>query len=409
MGAAIAIAVVLLIVGVAGGYFLGAYYNKSSSSGTSSSTTQITETGSSLLYPLMKIWGPNYTAYNPAVVLSPASTGSGAGQTGAELGTVNLGASDGYLSNASATSLLNVPVAISAQLIYYNLPGVTGHLNLNGTVLARIYAGNITTWDDPAILAAQSSAVQTELKGLSSEAITTIIRADSSGDTFLFTSLCYMSWSKWPFGAPKTSGLSGDKITGVTPETGNSGMVTGVTKITGSIAYIGISYEGQVAAAGVAAVNYAALGDNSSLSASGGVNPSNYILPSPGNISEDANLGLTHLQFNVYQLSVSMILGGSPAGAINLTLGGGGTAPPAGETPYPIVNLEYTLIKTAPTGTIVTSAALSATVHFLQWAISYGNFAPSGAVSAYLAAVSFIPLTPAVIGYDNQELASVQT
>jgi len=418
MGAAIAIAVVLLIVGVAAGYFVGAYYNKgttSTSTGGSCTTQQITESGSSLLFPLMQIWGPNYTKVNSCVVLSPDSTGSGAGQSGAETGTVNIGASDAYLSNASATNVLNVPAAISAQLVYYNLPGVTGHLNLNGTVLGMIYAGVITTWADPLILAAQSSAVQTQLKALTgTEAgITTIIRADSSGDTFLFTSLCYMSYSAWPFGTPKTSGLSGDKIPGVISETGNSGMVTGVTGQVGGIAYIGISYEGQVAAKGVAGVNYAAVGDNLSLSASGGINPLNYILPTPTNISYDANLGLTHLQYATYGLSVGLILGGSPAGAIALNLGAGGTNPTAtSPTPYPIVNLEYTLIKQAPTGTIVTSAALAATVDFLQWAITDGNYAlgqAAGTPSAYIEAVNFLPLTPEVLGYDQQVLASVAT
>ena len=64
-GVALSIAIVLLLVGIGGGYVLGDYLNKSSSS-----TTVITETGSSLLYPLMKIWGPNYTAYNPSISVS---------------------------------------------------------------------------------------------------------------------------------------------------------------------------------------------------------------------------------------------------------------------------------------------------------------------------------------------------
>ena len=167
MGAALGLAIVLLIVGLGAGYYLGGSLNKSSSS--SSNQIQLSETGSSLLYPLMKAWGPNYTSYNSKVVLSPASTGSGTGQSYAEQGLVNIGASDGYLSNASTTNLLNVPVAISAQLIYYNLAGVPGHLNLNGTLLAMIYAGVITTWNDSRILAAQSPADVTALNGFGAD------------------------------------------------------------------------------------------------------------------------------------------------------------------------------------------------------------------------------------------------
>lgn len=394
-GVAIAIAIVLLIVGVGAGYYIG----NSTKSNSSASTIQLTETGSSLLFPLMVSWGPNYTSYNSQVVLAPASTGSGTGQSYAENGLVNIGASDGYLANASATSLLNLPVAFSAQLIYYNLPGITAHLNLNGSVLAKIYEGTITKWNDPEILAAQSSAVQTKLNGLSSQTIVPIKRSDSSGDTFLFSSLCYMSWSGWTY-KYSTSALSGSPWTGAN---GNSGVVQALIKTSDSIGYVGISYESAATGLG-----YAAVGDNQSLTASGGIDPANYILPSAQNVSNDANLGLTHLQFSQYQLAVSLILGGSPAGAINLISGAGGTNSAPGLPAYPIVNLEYTLIKTSPTGKTVTSSALTATVHFLQWAISYGNFAPNGAPSSYINVVNFIPLTPEVIGYDQQELAQVQ-
>jgi phosphate transport system substrate-binding protein len=393
MGAAIGVAVVLLVVGLAGGYFLGTYLNKSSSS---TSTTTITETGSSLLYPLMQSWGPNYTLYNPSTVLSPASSGSGTGQADAEGALVNIGASDGYLANASATNLVNIPVAISSQLIWYNLPGVTGHLNLNGTVLAMIYSGDITTWNNAWILAANPTQASV-LNALSSETIHVIARGDSSGDTFLFTSYCDMSWSGWTFGAGNAV-LSGDKTPGITFDTGNAGMVTGVEGQVGSIAYIGISYMNKISGAGL---GYAALGDNNALNATGGVNPANYVVWNTTNVAADAALGLTHLNFKAYGLAVTLILGGSPAGAINLTTGGGGTAPLPGTTPYPITNLEYTLIKLAPTGSVVTSSALGATVLFLQWAISYGN------LPQYLSPIGFVPLTPLVAGYDVQELATV--
>jgi phosphate transport system substrate-binding protein len=409
VGIAVAIAVILLIVGFAGGYLV----EKSTNSGTTSNsgtTIQVTETGSSLLYPLFKQYlFPNYTSLpnGNKVVLSAASTGSGAGQASAEQGLVNIGASDAYLANASATNLINVPVAISAQLIYYNLPGVHGHLNLNGTVIAMMYQGAITSWSDPMILAAQNSTIQGELKALPSQAIYPIKRSDSSGDTFVFTSYCYMSWSGWNY-PYSTSGLSGLSGANVQSANGNSGMVSAAEKQTGSIAYIGISYESSANAGGL---QYAALGDNLSLSASGGTNPANYILPTAQTVSEDANLGLARLDVASYGLSDSLILGGSYAGAINLVKGGGGTNPGGQSTqPYPIVNLEYTLIKLAPTGNTVTSAALAATVAFLQWAITTGNYQANGQQpTAWISAVGFVPLTPAVIGYDELALAGVST
>jgi phosphate transport system substrate-binding protein len=397
-GVAIALAIVLLLIGFGGGYLTKDYLTKSTS--TSTSTVQLTETGSSLLYPLMTSWAGNYTG----ATISAASTGSGTGQSDAEEGLVNMGASDGYLSNASTTNLVNFPVAISAQLIFYNLPGVTAHLNLNGSILAQIYLGKITTWNNAEILAAQTSAVQGQLNGLSSQTIHPIKRSDSSGDTFLFSSLCDMSYSGWTYGA-STSALTGSSATGAT---GNSGVVSALHSTTNSIGYVGISYEASAMASNPSALVYAAVGDNMSLSASGGTNAANYILPSASNISQDANLGLQRLQFSTYGLAVTLILGGSAAGATTLTLGGGGTNPTtASPTPYPIVNLEYLLVKTAPDGNVVTSTTLTATVTFLEWALSTGNWASAGTQSNSITQVNFVPLTPEVTGYDLQEIASI--
>ncbi len=412
-GTAIAVAVILLVVGLGGGYALGYYSNNGSKSSTT--TIQLTETGSTLLFPLFKYyWFPNYTAPagGPNVVLSADGTGSGAGQTGAIQGLVNIGASDAYLANATSTGVLNFPMAISAQLVYYNLPAPLNgvHLNLNGTIMAMIYAGAITTWDNPLILASQTSTVQSELKALSSQTIYPFKRTDASGDTFMFTSFCYMSWSGFPYQAA-TGGLAGDSIPNMQSGTGNQGIVSGMQKQTNSIGYIGISYATQAKADGL---QYAALGDNLANNATGGLNPANYIMPTPGNISQDANLGLARLAYTQTGLAVSLILGGSPLGAINLgaTPGNGGTNPTSSNpTPYPIVNLEYGLIKTAPISgnQVVTSANLLATVQFMHWAISYGNYQSNGQATNWINAVGFLPLTPTVIGYNMEQLAQVST
>jgi phosphate transport system substrate-binding protein len=415
MAAAIGIAIILLIIGLAAGYFLYPQVNPKSNNSTvpgGGSTIQLTETGSSLLFPLFNsYWFPNYTAPSgPTVILSATSSGSGAGQSGAETGTVNIGGSDAYVSNASATGIVNFPVAISAQLIYYNLPGALAHehLNLNGTVIGMIYAGDITSWNNPLILGAQNSTVQGQLNALSSQTIYPVKRTDSSGDTFLFTSYCYMSWSGFPYPAA-TSGLSGDSIANMQTGTGNSGVLSTLSKTTNSIGYVGISYSNTANGDGL---GFAALGDNNSLSASGGTNPANYILPTATTISQDANLGLIRLNYATYGLAVSLILGGSWGGAITLVHGGGGSSPTTtSPNPYPIVNLEYALFKTAPISgsRVVTSTTISATVQFMDWALSNGNYASGGGPSAWINAVGFVPLTQEVIGYDITTLASVQT
>ncbi|EQD44882.1 periplasmic phosphate-binding lipoprotein pstS1, partial [mine drainage metagenome] len=152
---AVALAVVLLLVGFGGGYALEKSYGGSTTS--SASSVAITETGSTLIAPVMSLWGPNYTALHPNVAVSVGFTGSGTGISSAESGTVDIGGTDAYLTPATAAqyNLINVPVAISAQLVFYNLPGLNQvHLNLNGTVVAMIYGGAITTWNNPLIQAA---------------------------------------------------------------------------------------------------------------------------------------------------------------------------------------------------------------------------------------------------------------
>jgi phosphate transport system substrate-binding protein len=379
-GIVVAVAVGLFLVGMGGGYLLG-----TAGGGGSPAKVDILESGSTLLGPLFEIWAPNYTALNPNVQITPDLTGSGTGISQAEAGTVDIGATDAYLTpqNASAHNLINVPVAISAQLIMYNLPGLNNvHLNLNGTILAKIYAGVITHWNDPEIQAANPQYASQ----LPDATIIPLHRSDGSGDTFMFTSLCYLSWKGWPY----SYGTSVQWLSSSPGYNGNGGMVQGLSTTPDGVAYIGISFLNEALADGL---GYAALGDQAANL--NGTNPANYILPTPQNISEDANLGLMNLQ--PPSVAISLILGGVP-GATALVLGHGGTLPTVADpTPYPDVNLEYTLISTHPAD----PAKQKYVVQFLEWALSYGN-AP-----VYLDQVHFLPLTPAIVGYDMEALASV--
>jgi phosphate transport system substrate-binding protein len=123
----------------------------------------------------------------------------------------------------AAPDLLNIPLAISAQLIAYNIPGVTAHLKLTGKVLSSIYQGKITNWNASAIAALNPGVTLPNLP------IVTLHRSDSSGDTFLFTP-----------SSPTPTRTAGARASGSTPrspgptppgpsgEMGNSGMVAGL-------------------------------------------------------------------------------------------------------------------------------------------------------------------------------------
>jgi ABC-type phosphate transport system substrate-binding protein len=89
-------------------------------------------------------------------VLLAAAIGSGKGIAAAAAGKADIGASDAYLSTGTLVqhrTLLNIPLAVSAQQINYNVPGLRPgiHLRLSGKVLAEMYQGTIKTWNDPKI------------------------------------------------------------------------------------------------------------------------------------------------------------------------------------------------------------------------------------------------------------------
>ena len=335
---------------------------------TSPSTTPetITETGSTLLYPLMGSWTEAYqkqfvnSSKDPLVTIETGGTGSGTGVSDAATGTINIGASDAYLSasqKASYPTMLNIALAISAQQINYNVPGLKAPLKLDGTVLAGIYTGKITNWDDSAIKALNPGV------SLPNLAIVPLHRADSSGDTFLFTS--YMNAqdpSAWPSSDVGTS-ISWPTVSGALAETGNGGMVTGCGATKGCIAYIGISYLAKTQAAG--------LGQAELKNGAG-----DFLAPSPATISAEA----------------AALTGKTPANEtlsmIDADVTGG----------YPIVNYEYAIVNTKQTnGTIAEDIRA-----FLYWDVHTGQNA-----TTYLNAVDFQPLPASVVTLSDNQIAQI--
>ena len=109
-------------------------------------SSPISQAGSSLLYPLFELWAANFTQKYSNIQLNTAAGGSGAGLSGVEGNTINIGASDPYMTAAQSNAypgILNIPVAVSSQAVNYNLPMIpaTDHLNMTGNVLAGIYNG----------------------------------------------------------------------------------------------------------------------------------------------------------------------------------------------------------------------------------------------------------------------------
>jgi phosphate transport system substrate-binding protein len=156
----------------------------------------LSEAGSTLLAPVMGAWTTAYHQRYLNVIIKTAAIGSGKGIAAAAAGRADIGASDAYLSSGTLVqhqTLLNIPLAISAQQVNYNVPGLRPgiHLRLNGKVLAEMYQGTIKTWNDPKI-AKLNQGVQ-----LPGTPVVPVHRLDSFGDTFLFTSYLAAHDSVW--------------------------------------------------------------------------------------------------------------------------------------------------------------------------------------------------------------------
>jgi phosphate transport system substrate-binding protein len=203
--------------------------------------------GSTLMYPLLERWTREYRSAEPAVRVTIAATGSGAGISQAIAGAVQFGASDAYMTDeqmAVSPGMLNIPLAISSQLIDYNVPGLNAAaLKLDGPTLAGIYTGAIRSWDDAAI-AAMNPGVK-----LPHHAIVPIHRNDSSGDSFIFSQYLTFSTDAWEFGPSYGTDVAWPDVPGAEGATGNDGMVKLLAATPYGIAYVGGSFFSQVAAA----------------------------------------------------------------------------------------------------------------------------------------------------------------
>src|SRR5207248_4019450 len=152
--------------------------------GASGNSSTLVGAGSTLIAPLMSTWQPTYDkATNVAVTYGAIGSGGGIDQITAR--TVDFRASDAPLTADQATACkgcLQIPWALGATVVTYNVKGVPNNLHLTGPVVADMFLGNITSWDDPKIKALNPGV------SLPSTKVTPVYRSDGSGDSFVFSS-----------------------------------------------------------------------------------------------------------------------------------------------------------------------------------------------------------------------------
>jgi phosphate transport system substrate-binding protein len=205
---------------------------------TAAYALDISGAGATFPYPIYAKWADAYKK-ETGVGLNYQSIGSGGGIKQIKAKTVTFGASDMPLKVADLDKdgLVQFPTVIGGVVPVVNIEGVAaGELVLDGPTLAKIYMGEIKTWDDPAIKKLNPSAK------LSSQAIAVVHRADGSGTTFIFTD--YLSKVSPEWKSKVKSGTAVEWPTG-TGAKGNEGVAGTVGQIKGSIGYVEYVYAKQ--------------------------------------------------------------------------------------------------------------------------------------------------------------------
>lgn len=207
---------------------------------SAAATVRLTGAGSTFDAPFFSAAFSRYEKLNPGVTVSYAAVGSSQGIDQLSSGVIDFGASDVPMdatqeAHASRGRVVQVPVDLGAVVVSYNLreTPLLEPLRLTGAVLARIYLGQITNWDDPAITSLNPA------DELPNEKITVVHRSDGSGTTYIFTNYLSTISPQWA-GGPGT-GTSVKWPVGVGAKR-SAGVAAVVQAKPGSIGYFELSY-----------------------------------------------------------------------------------------------------------------------------------------------------------------------
>jgi len=205
------------------------------SGGSAATALSLSGAGSSFVYPLVSAWMQPYDQAH-GVTLQYDPVGSGEGVTSITARTVDFGATDAPLTpaqRAACNGCLQIPWALSATAVAYNVPGVRSGLHLSGPVIAQIFLGIVTKWNAPAIRKLNPGLTLPDL------AITPVHRSDASGTSYSFsqylaavspaahTRIGVGTLPNWPTGQGAR---------------GSSGVAASVASTSGAVTYVDVAY-----------------------------------------------------------------------------------------------------------------------------------------------------------------------
>ena len=193
--------------------------------------------GSTFIYPILSKWTSEYTQLHSNVKINYQSIGSGGGIRQVSEGTVDFGASDVTMTDEqiaqSKVKVTALPAVLGAVVPVYNVPGINKELNFSGDVIADMYLGKISKWNDPRLVKDNPGV------SLPDKAILPVYRSDGSGTTFIFTDYLAKVSPDWNSKAGR--GASIKWPTGI-GQKGNEGVAGMVRQAPYSIGYVELIY-----------------------------------------------------------------------------------------------------------------------------------------------------------------------
>ena len=200
--------------------------------------TTITGAGATFPYPIYSRWFDEYAKRKSEVEFAYQSIGSGGGIRQLTDEFVFFGASDAPMLEeellAAPARIVHIPMVVGAVVPVYNVPGVQHELKFTGTLLADMFLGRITNWNDPAIARVNEGTVLPPLE------ITPVFRADSSGTSYVWSDFLSKVSPEWRrlVGANRLSTVPH----GLSVKGGSEGVSGTVTQTRGAIGYVELTY-----------------------------------------------------------------------------------------------------------------------------------------------------------------------
>src|SRR5947209_8717576 len=199
--------------------------------------TKLNGAGATFPYPMYSKWFNEYHNQHLDIEINYQSIGSGGGIRQVTAGTVDFGASDGPMTDEQLASvkfkILHLPTVLGSVVPAYNIPGFKGELKFTPDIIAGIYLGKITSWNDPAIAKANPDAK------LPSQGIIVVHRSDGSGTTYVWTDYLSKISPEWNTSVGK--GTSVKWPTGLGAK-GNEGVAGMIRQMDGAFGYVELIY-----------------------------------------------------------------------------------------------------------------------------------------------------------------------